>query len=268
MIRQPAVAGQFYPASPEALAEEIGRCIQTQEEQVSALAVVSPHAGYLYSGPVAGAVFSQVKVPEQVIIVGVNHQGLGAGSAIMTEGAWAMPFGEVPIDGDLAEAILGRSRFLKDDARAHQHEHSLEVQVPFLQHFQPNLRIVPIALYLADTNVCHDVGEACAEVVRQAEGSVLIVASTDLSHESHNYERLKANDRVVIDKILALDPDGLLEDVAEHRVTMCGYGPTAAVIVAANRLGARESKLVRYADSYAVSGSTDYVVGYVGICIQ
>lgn len=268
MIRQPVVAGQFYPASPEALAEEIGRYLKSVEEQVSAVAVVSPHAGYLYSGSVAGALYSKVKVPERAVIVGVNHHGLGAGAAIMTEGAWAMPFGEVPIDRELAKSILNRSRFLKDDARAHKHEHSLEVQVPFLQHFQPNLRIVPIALHLADTDLCHDVGEACAEAIIEAEGPVLLVASTDLSHESHNYERLQANDRIVVDKILALDPDGLLTGVAEHRVTMCGYGPTAAVIVAAKRLGASESKLVEYSDSFAVTGSKDYVVGYVGIYIQ
>ncbi|MDV2503038.1 MAG: AmmeMemoRadiSam system protein B [bacterium] len=267
MIRQPAVAGQFYADSPEALAGEIARCVEEAVEPVPAIAVVVPHAGYLYSGSVAGAVYSRVRIPERVVIVGVNHQGIGADSAIMTEGAWATPIGEVPIDEELAEAILHRSDTLRNDARAHQDEHSLEVQVPFLQHFQPDLRIVPIALHRADSEVCRDVGEACAEAIKQIGHPTLLVASTDLSHEQRNYERLQANDALVIERILERDPDGLMQAVADHRVTMCGFGPTAAVLAAANRLGATEASLVQYTDSYAVSRSTDYVVGYAGIYI-
>lgn len=268
MIRQPAAAGRFYPGSPKALEEEVLRCVATGEEPVRAAAVVCPHAAYPYSGSVAGAVYGRVEVPERVILIGVNHQGVGANAAVMTDGAWSTPLGEVPIDGELARAVLGRSRVLKDDARAHQYEHSLEVQIPFLQHFQPNLSIVPIVLFHSDEAICRDIGEACAGAVREAEGPVLLVASTDLSHEAENYELLKANDRRVIDRILALDPEGLLKEVAEKRVTMCGYGPTATVIVAAKSSGASEAVLVQYSDSYAVSRSTDYVVGYVGIYIH
>jgi AmmeMemoRadiSam system protein B len=267
MIRQPAVAGQFYPHTRNALEGEVARFVEEVAKTTPAIAVVVPHAGYAYSGSVAGAVYSRVSIPERVVIVGVNHQGVGAGSAIVTEGAWATPLGEAPIDGELAGEILDRSDTLRKDSRAHQNEHSLEVQVPFLQHFQPNLRIVPIALHQADLEVCHDVGSACAGAIQQAGHPVLLVASTDLSHEQRNYERLQTNDALVIERILARDPDGLLQTVAEHRVTMCGFGPTAAVLAAANRLGATEAVLVRYSDSYAVSRSTDYVVGYVGIYI-
>ena len=268
MIRKPAVAGQFYSDSPEALALEIARSVETDAEPVPAIAVVAPHAGYAYSGAVQGAVYSRVRIPMSVIVVGVNHAGAGADSAIMTEGAWAMPMGEVPIDEPLAKAILKRSRTLRDDPRAHQNEHSLEVQIPFLHHFQKDLRIVPIALHRADAEVCRDVGSACAEAIEEAGQPTLLVASTDLSHEERDYERLKANDPMVIERILARDPDGLLRKVAENRVTMCGYGPTAAVLVAANLLGASEAILAKYSDSYAVSGSTDYVVGYAGIYIR
>lgn len=268
MIRQPAVAGQFYPDSPQALARKISECVETDVEPVPAIALVAPHAGYTYSGSVAGAVYSRVRIPESVVIVGVNHSGVGADASIMTEGKWATPMGDVPIDTSLAKAILKRSNTLRDDARAHQDEHSLEVQVPFLQHFQPNLRIVPIALARSDAEACRDVGNACAESVKEMNQPALLVASTDLSHEQQNYERLKANDPLVIDQILARDPDGLLREVAEHRITMCGYAPTAIVLTAANLLGASEAVLVKYSDSYAVSRSTDYVVGYVGILVR
>ena len=268
MIRQPAVAGQFYPASAQALAREIARWVDRDAEPASAIAVVAPHAGYTYSGSVAGAVYSRVRIPESVVIVGVNHRGLGPDAALSAEGAWSMPTGEVPIDEPLALSILERSSTLREDVRAHQHEHSLEVQVPFLQHFQPDLKIVPIAIYGSDIDTCRDVGEACAEAIGEAGRPVLLVASTDLSHEQQDYERVKANDPAVIDRMLALDPEGLLREVAERRVTMCGSVPTAAVLLAANLLGAGEAELVKYSDSYAVNLSEDYVVGYVGILIR
>lgn len=268
VIRQPAVAGQFYPRTREALAKEIARCVEGAVEPAPAIAGVAPHASFAYSGPVAGALYSRVSIPERVVIVGLNHEGIGAGSAIMTEGAWATPMGDAPIEEELAKEILDRSDTLADDALAHQDEHSLEVQVPFLQHFQPNLRIVPIALHRADSVVCHDVGEACAGAIKHIGHPTLLVATTDLSHEHQNYERLQANDALVIERILARDPDGLLQTVADHRVTMCGFGPVAAVLAAANSLGASEAHLVQYSDSYAVSRSTDYVVGYVSIYIR
>jgi AmmeMemoRadiSam system protein B len=201
MIRQPFVAGQFYPADPDELAGEIARHTVAEQEPISALAVVVPHAGYIFSGSVAGAVYSRVKIPERAIILGVNHQGYGANAAVIAEGAWAMPQGNVPIDSDLARAVMERSSTLEEDPRAHLYEHSLEVQVPFLQHFQPDLRVVPIALYRSDSEACRDVGQACAEAVRQADGPVLLVASTDLSHEERDYEKLKTNDRPWIPRV-------------------------------------------------------------------
>lgn len=268
MARLPVVAGKFYPASPERLSEEVAKWLETAESPVKALAVVSPHAGYAYSGRVAGAVYGRVLVPKQVVIVGVNHQGFGADAAIMTEGSWATPLGEVPIAEKLARSILERSKTLRDDPQAHKYEHSLEVQVPFLQYLRPELEIVPIALYRADRELCLDVGEACAKALSELDTPALLVASTDLSHEQQDYERLKSNDPVAIDRILNLDPEGLLREVAVHRITMCGYGPTAAVLVAAKLLGASEAVLVSYSDSYAVTGSDDYVVGYAGIYID
>jgi AmmeMemoRadiSam system protein B len=201
MIRQPSVADQFYDGNPTRLHYELGKLIGPIKEARSAKAIVAPHAGYMYSGAVAGAAYAQVEVPETVIILGPSHTGVGSPAAVMANGAWSMPMGTVPISGDLAALMVELSDYLEDDAPAHTYEHSLEVQIPFLQYRQPNLSIVPVCLKNLSFSVCKEIGSAIAEAVKQIGKPVLLVASTDMTHYE-SQEQAQSKDRLAIDKIL------------------------------------------------------------------
>ncbi|MEA3385095.1 MAG: AmmeMemoRadiSam system protein B [Thermodesulfobacteriota bacterium] len=267
MIRQPAVADQFYDGNPTRLHYELGKLIGPAKEAKSAKAVVAPHAGYMYSGAVAGAAYAQVEVPETVIILGPSHTGVGSPAALMAKGTWSMPMGTVPISEDLATLMVELSDYLEDDASAHTYEHSLEVQIPFLQYRQPNLSIVPVCLKNLSFSVCKEIGSTIAEAVKQAGKPVLLVASTDMTHYE-SQEQAEAKDRLAIDKILALDPQGLLETVRGHNISMCGVIPTTVVLVASLALGASSVKLIRYATSGDVTGDYVQVVGYASFVIE
>ncbi len=267
MIRRPAVAGRFYEAKPNSLAREIEAYLIPGKPKEPAIGVVCPHAGYIYSGHVAGAVYSQIVVPNKVIILGPNHTGLGHPAAIMVEGTWQMPFGPVPIADDLARLILKESEVLEEDVQAHLYEHSLEVQIPFLQYLNPDIAIVPICLSSLSFHEIEDIGLAIERVIKVYKEPVLIVASTDMSHYvPHDVAQKK--DMLAIERILELDPIGLLEVVMQEKISMCGAIPTAATIIAAKGLGARQGYLVRYATSGEVSGDFYQVVGYAGIIIR
>ncbi len=267
MVRLPAVAGRFYEANPSLLKREIEAYLIPGLPKEAAIAAVCPHAGYMYSGHVAGAVYSRLIIPDKVVILGPNHTGLGAPAAIMTQGEWHMPFGPVPIAQELAAEILNLSQVLVDDVEAHLYEHSLEVQVPFLQYLNPRLEIVPICLSMLPTQAIEEVGLALAKAISTYPEPVLMVASTDMSHYVP-HEVAKEKDALAIERILALDHLGLLEVVKRERISMCGVYPTAATIVAAKALGAREGELVKYATSGEVSGDFYQVVGYAGLIIR
>ncbi|NPA49836.1 MAG: AmmeMemoRadiSam system protein B [Thermodesulfobacteria bacterium] len=267
MIRLPAVAGRFYEANPELLKKEIEAYLIPGLPKEPAIAAVCPHAGYMYSGHVAGAVYSRLRIPNKVVILGPNHTGLGAPAAIMIEGQWQMPFGPVPIASDLATEILAHSRVLVEDVEAHLYEHSLEVQIPFLQYLNPQLSIVPICLSALPLEALEDIGLALAKAIASYPEPVLMVASTDMSHYVP-HEVAKQKDALAIEKILALDYVGLLEVVHREQISMCGVYPTASTIVAARALGAKEGELVKYATSGEVSGDFYQVVGYAGIIIR
>jgi len=267
MIRQPAVANQFYDGSPTRLHYELGKLIGSTKEARSAKAIVAPHAGYMYSGAVAGLAYAQVEVPETVVIFGPSHTGVGSPAAVMAKGAWSMPMGTVTISEDFAAMIVESSDYLEDDASAHTYEHSLEVQIPFLQYRQPNLSIVPICLKNLPFPVCKEIGSAIAGAVKQAGKPVLLVASTDMTHYE-SQEQAEAKDHLAIDKILALDPDGLLETVRGHNISMCGVIPTTVILVASLALGASSAKLIRYATSGDVTGDYVQVVGYASFIIK
>jgi hypothetical protein len=231
-----------------------------------ALAVISPHAGYIYSGAVAGQTFADVNIPEDVLILGPNHQGFGARLALMNDGAWEMPMGQVPINSTLAGLILKHSADIATDETAHRFEHSLEVQVPFLQALQVNLKIVPIVVSHIPFELCRATGEALAKAVKEFGKPVLLVASTDMTH----YESRRsatAKDHLALDRITALDPQGLYETVIGRGITMCGIMPTTIVLTTAIALGAAKAELVRYTDSGETSGDTDQVVGYAGLVV-
>jgi len=266
MIRKPAVAGRFYPANPKELERMLADFIAPDKEKIKAKAVVSPHAGYIYSGGVAGAVLSEVEIPGRIIILGPNHTGYGAQAAIMTSGSWELPFGEVKIDDELATSILEKSNTLSQDVEAHLYEHSLEVQVPFLQYLRKDISIVPIVLATHDYNKLENIGEAIAEAITESKEETLIVASSDMTH----YEDQKSaeqKDKLAIKEILALSPRKLLDTVISCNITMCGVAPVVSAIIAAKRLGAENARLVKYATSGDVNRDYSQVVGYAGIII-
>lgn len=269
MSRMPAVANMFYPGDKGRLEEQLSTLLRPVPEPKRVLAAISPHAGYMYSGEVAGAVFSQIRVPEAVVILGPNHRGFGTTVAVNASGVWDMPLGPVPINSALAESILKVSTSgvkIKDDSEAHEMEHSIEVQVPFLQSLQPGLSIVPIALSHLKYDACQEVGRALAEGIRNHGEEVLLVASTDMTHYE-SQESAKAKDQIAIDCILDLDPRGLYETVDRHQISMCGVIPTTIVLEAGKILGAGRAELVQYATSGDVTGDYAQVVGYAGFVV-
>lgn len=267
MIRKPAVANQFYQGDPERLKYELDILIGSTKDARPAIAVVSPHAGYMYSGHVAGAVFGRVEVPETCIVLGPNHTGLGRPASVMTNGSWAMPMGKVPIEERLAAEIVNGSQYLEDDANAHLYEHSIEVQIPFLQYRQPDLKIVPICLSVLTYHVCEEIGLAIARAIRIFSKPVLLVASTDMSHYEPR-DIAEAKDRLAIERILALDPKGLFDTVRARGITMCGVIPATVALTTAISLGAAKASLISYATSGDITGDYRSVVGYAGCIIE
>jgi len=267
MIRAPAVAGQFYPGSESALRAEIERYMPPSEDKQHALGIVSPHAGYVYSGPVAGAVFSQIEPPETAVVLAPNHTGMGRPFALWERGQWETPLGIVEIDFDLAQVIRTETGVAVDDQLAHQNEHSAEVQVPFLQALNPRVRIVPMVISSHSVNDLQAFGQGIARAIQSTRPGALVVASTDMTHyEPHDTAEQK--DRLAIDQILALDEAGLMNTVASNRISMCGVGPTAAAIACCKQLGATKATLVKYQTSGDTSGDYSRVVGYAGVILQ
>jgi len=267
MIREPVVAGQFYPHSPSLLQERIKEFIDENAVREEAIGVVSPHAGYMYSGPVAGAVMSRIRFKDTFVILGPNHTGSGKPLSIMTEGIWKTPLGEVEIDSELGKQILAKCSDLEEDYVAHLFEHSIEVQVPFLQYFKSDVKIVPIILSHATGDTYKDIGKGIAEAIKGSNKEVVIMASSDMTHYEPQ-ESASEKDAKAIEAILALNEDELLKRVAELRISMCGYAPTTSLISAAKELGAKEAELVKYQTSGDVTGDYRGVVGYAGIIIK
>lgn len=268
MTRKPFVAGQFYPGTRERLREAVASLSDPAAVRTKALAVVSPHAGYVYSGKVAGAVFSSVVPPPVFVILGPAHRQIGPLFAIQAEGSWRTPLGESPVETDLASRILAGCPLVEASERAHQAEHSLEVQLPFIQHVRPDAAIVPLCVSAeADYPALDALGRAVAAALRAHGKEALIVASTDMSHYV-SQKTAEKQDRRAIDRVLGLDPFGLFTTVVAERISMCGFQPTAAALVAALELGAGRAELVRYATSGDASGDYTQVVGYAGIRIS
>jgi hypothetical protein len=267
-LRHSVVAGKFYPRDAESLREEVRAYISQAPEQepVRAFGCICPHAGYMYSGHVAGAVFARLDVPELCIVLCPNHTGMGRALAIMSEGAWETPLGEVPIDSTLAAALKQRCPALREDSAAHRAEHATEVELPFLQLRQPRLGFVPIALGTGQFDVLEQLGLGLAETISAQKQAVLIVASSDMNHyESDAATRVK--DHQAIERILTLDARGLYDVVTQQEISMCGFGPAVVMLTAARALGAKSAELVKYATSGDISGDRDMVVGYAGVIV-
>ncbi|MBI2194484.1 MAG: AmmeMemoRadiSam system protein B [Planctomycetes bacterium] len=265
--RQPCVAGSFYPDGREDLLRELEACIPADGVRSPAVGVLAPHAGYLYSGRVAGEVYARVQVPETVVLACPNHTGVPVDFSLWREGAWETPLGKVPVETELADRIFECCPGAESDCDAHLDEHANEVHLPFLQKIQPGVRIVPVVVRASHRDALKDFGHGLAMAIRAYGRPALIVASSDMTHrESHESARTK--DRLAIDQMLRLDEDGLWNTVRSHRISMCGYGPAVLMIRAAKDLGATRAELVRYATSGEVSGDYGSVVGYAGMVIS
>jgi len=267
MKRKPAVAGQFYHGTSARLNEQVAQYIHVDVQKETVVGVMSPHAGLIYSGPVAGEVFSSIKMPQTFIMLGPNHTGLGPAISLMDTGEWEIPTGLFGIDSKLASKIALNSDKVSRDAQAHLFEHSLEVQLPFIAYFSTEVKIVPIALRSATYEDCIDLANAIAEAVRGVDYPVVILASSDMSHYLPE-KQARRMDAMAIEKILALDPSGLYETVRKERISMCGYLPATVMIEASKLLGADSARLIKYATSGEVSGDFDSVVGYAGIVVK
>jgi AmmeMemoRadiSam system protein B len=266
-LRHPAVAGRFYPGNRVALLQEVESYLAQAAAPKPAVGCIAPHAGYIYSGPVAGAVYANIDVPKRCIVLCPNHTGRGRPLAIMSSGAWQTPLGPVEIDSALANTLKDQFPLISEDNEAHRGEHAIEVQLPFLQKRQLHFTFVPIALGTGNFETLEGLGVALGEVLRAQDEAVLIVASSDMNHyESDRVTRVK--DQKAIERILALDARGLYEVVVQQDVSMCGFGPAIAMLTAAKALGAASATLIKYATSGDVSGDREMVVGYAGVVVR
>ncbi len=265
-IRPPAVAGMFYEGRAERLREQVRGCLPADAEAAPAFGAIVPHAGYVYSGPVAGAVYARISLPRTVLILCPNHTGRGAPASLEPSDAWRTPLGDVPVNRPLARRLLELSPSLAEDRGAHAREHSLEVQLPFLQMLRPDVEIVPVCLGAADLELCQEVGEAAARMRAEETEPFLLLASSDMNHyEARAVGRAK-DDRALA-RVEELDPEGLFSTVLSENISMCGFLPSTALLFAARASGSRQARVVARRDSGDETGDTSSVVGYAGVIV-
>lgn len=266
MQRQPTVAGQFYPGGEQQLRAELSILIPVNGNKKSAKGIISPHAGYVYSGGIAGKLYSRIAIPATVLIIGPNHHGAGTAAALYPDGEWLTPLGAVAINSHLNTLLLKHVPYIQTDIIAHQREHSLEVQLPFLQYLRPDVSISAICLGSGDYAVLQQIATGVAAAIKDFGEEVLIVASSDMTHyESADSARQK--DEAALGHVLALDARGLLETCRSRKITMCGVTPSAVMIDAACQLGAVKAELTAYGNSGDVTGDNRQVVGYAGVMV-
>ena len=266
MIRPPAVAGQFYPDNPKELAALVEQYTRepNQPGKIHAKACLVPHAAYVYSGHVAGAVFSRIVLPKRIIILGVRHYPRGEPLAILSAGKWRTPLGDACIDEDLAKRVCAACPALREDEVAHRSEHSLEVELPFLQALDPEFTFVPIAVGTIRFQELANVGEGLARVLAESGENILVVTSSDMNHYEDD-ERTRQKDRQAIDCMLSVDASGLYDVCRKESISMCGLGPTVVMLTALQKLGVSRGALVKYATSGDIAGDRERVVGYAGM---
>jgi AmmeMemoRadiSam system protein B len=289
-IRNAAVAGQFYPGNEKSLKQQIEECFldkrgigmipSLKKVRHNLKGLVVPHAGFVYSGAIASHAYGRLAeqgFADSFIILGPNHTGIGSGVSVMTEGGWKTPFGTIPIDSSLAQTIS--TGIIDRDASAHTYEHSIEVQLPFLQYIARGRKFefVPVCMMMQDYETVQEVGAILANAIQKSKKNIVIIASSDFSHAGFNYQSMppkgmrvdnyvEKQDTLAIEKILSLDPKGLIQTVEEHSITMCGYGPVAAMLFAAKKLGATKAELLKYGTSYEVHPGSS-CVGYGAIAV-
>lgn len=277
MIRKPAVAGAFYESDPDSLNERIRWCFEHKlgpgklPDEVGnkrkIKGVVAPHAGYMYSGPVAAHSYYEIAkdgFPETFVVLCPNHTGLGSGVSIMIEGKWQTPLGAVEIDREFAEKLTATTDIIDPNPEAHIQEHSCEVQIPFLQYFSRDFKIVPICMWMQDLDTAYELGISISKAAEELGIDVIVIASSDFTHyQSQDVAFQK--DMQVLDAIEAMDEKLMMRRVSDLNVTMCGYGPVASTIVAAKELGASNGKIIKYATSGDITGDYYSVVGYASV---
>jgi len=266
MIRNHILAGSWYPAAAREINGELKEYIKVDEEPAKAIGVVAPHAGWRYSGGVAGKVFGSVRIPDSVVVISPNHRGVGNRKAVWDKGAWTIPGATIPVDEELSAGLVEHAG-LVSDTFAHQHEHSLEILLPFLFYRNPAVSIAPVCLEPLPPSDLKVIGEGIARAIKETGKDILIVASSDMSHFI-SAAQAKKLDGMAIEKMESLDPEGLQRTVRENNITMCGVIPAAVMLYAALELGAKESKLIAYATSADVTGDTAEVVAYAGIVVK
>lgn len=290
-IRNAVVAGQFYPGDEPSLRQQIENCFLDKrgfgtvpmktEGRHTLNGIVVPHAGFIYSGAIASYAYGRLAqdgFADTFIILGPNHTGMGSGVSVMTQGAWRTPLGTVPLDASLAEMI--GTGIIDNDASAHTYEHSIEVQLPFLQYIAQGrmFEFVPVCMMMQDYETAQEIGATIAKAIHGSKKKIVVIASSDFSHAGFNYqssppkgmrvdEYAKKQDTLAIQKILQLDPEGLIRTVEDHSITMCGYGPVAAMLIATKRLGAQKAELLKYGTSYEVHPDSS-CVGYGAISLE
>jgi len=279
-IRLPAHAGTFYAESSHRLREQIDYCFKhelgpgrtpiiSQDKCKYIISLICPHAGYLYSGPVAAHAYDKLArdgKPNTVVIIGPNHTGYGSGVSLTTSGLWRTPLGDVEIDSELSHKIYENTKFVDLDDLGHRFEHSIEVQLPFLQYlYGNNFRLVPISMMMQDIEISIDLGNAIAKAI--FDKNAIMIASTDLTHYQNSTLAWR-NDKKIIDAIQDLDENSVYKNVEEYNISMCGYGPVSAVIIASKILGAKNAKLLKYATSGDVTRDHNQVVGYASLIIS
>jgi len=290
MIRYPAVAGSFYPADESLIGmmDEFFSDLGEDGSERRITAGVVPHAGYVFSGYTASRTYKAIfedGLPETFVILGPNHTGLGSPIAVYPEGEWLTPLGSIEVDGEMSKAIARLSGIADLDELAHRYEHSIEVQVPFIQYISElagkEVKIVPITLGIQDEEVSRALGKAVFEASEELGRDVVVIASTDFMHYGPMYgyvpfraradelpHRIKEWDFRLIRRILDFDVDGLFRELREMRHTMCGPGAVGTGIVYSRSAGAIEGELLHYTTSYEVSRSTEAVVGYASIVMR
>jgi len=267
MVRNPYVAGYFYPGTATELREALAGLVDEKAPKEDAIGLLVPHAGYQYSGPVTGATISRIKMKDTFVIMGPTHTGRGKPYSIMATGTWKTPLGNVEVDTELAMRIIERSRYLEADELAHQEEHAVEVQLPFLQYFKPDVRIVPIILGGGSLDVLRKIGRGIAAAISELKREAVILASGDMTHYEPQ-DAARDKDMKAVEAMLALDEEELTRRYKGLHITMCAYGPAACLIAAAKEMGANAAELVKYMTSGDTTGDYDAVVGYAGVIFK
>jgi AmmeMemoRadiSam system protein B len=262
-IREARFSFSWYPGEPEKLKKEINRMLKCEKESIHAIGALVPHAGIIFSGEVAGKVFGRLSEYDTFIILSPNHTGMGEKISVYSSGSWKTPLGEIEVDSEIANQIVKACDLAKEDIKAHLNEHSIEIELPFLQCKFSNFKIIPITLKQISYDDCVKLAKLIASVLKKSTKNILIIASSDMSH-GETLENTIKKDNLALEKFKVLDSKGLFETVRKNYISMCGYIPASILLLVSKELGANQARIISHTNSYEISGNDDYIVGYAG----